>query len=325
MISKSVLTIIAASCLAMLPVAGKAASAADFPSKPIKFVVPFNPGSGTDTSARYYAQKVSDIAGVPVIVENKPGGNGFIAVRTVLDAPADGYTILVGSNSILASNTALFKSLPYDPVKDFTPIGFIFKTPGVLAVPRDSQFKTLAELVEHARNKPGTLNFGTGSAGYHLIGEYFNQLNGIKATNIPFKGAGETVTAVASSTVDYGFADITAAQALAQSERIRLLVIADGQQFPSLPNVPNADEAGIPDFKIHLWVAAVARTGTPGPVMEKIEGYFQEASRLPETEKFFATFDLKPEFGGGKELQEFIKNEIDLWNRVAGAANIEKQ
>ncbi|MFA7668295.1 MAG: tripartite tricarboxylate transporter substrate binding protein [Burkholderiaceae bacterium] len=325
MLVKTLLTFATTACLAMVPMAGKAASTDDYPSKPIKFVVPFNPGSGTDTSARYYAQKVSEIAGVPVIVENRPGGNGFIAVRTVLDAPADGYTILIGSNSTLATNSALFKSLPYDSTTDFKPIGFIFKTPGVLAVPQDSPFKNLEDLVDHAKKHPEELSFGTGSAGYQLIGEYFNQIKGIKAVNIPFKGAGETVTAIASKTVDYGFADITAAQALAQSERIRLLVIADGQQYPSVPNAPTADEAGIPNFKIFLWVAAVAPAGTPDGIMEKLEGYFQQASRLPETEKFFATFDLKPEFTGSKELQQFIKNEIALWNKVAKDANIEKQ
>ncbi|MFT0849203.1 tripartite tricarboxylate transporter substrate binding protein [Achromobacter sp. F4_2707] len=324
MIRKTLLTLVAASFLVGMSLTGKAA-ASDYPSKPIRFIVPFNPGSGTDTSARFYAQKVSELAGVPVIVENRPGGNGFIAVRAVLDAPADGYTILVGSNSILATNTALFKELPYDPIKDFKPIAFIFKTPAVLAVPDESPFLTLDDLLAYAQANPGKLNYGTGSAGYQLVGEHFSQLTGTKAVNIPFKGAGETVTAVASKTVDYGFADITAAQALAQADRIRLLVIADDQPYPSVPNAVLAKDAGVPDFKIFLWVAVAASSQTPDDIMQKIEGYFDQVSRLPETGEFFAGFDLKPQFGGSEELQAFIKNEISLWNSVAQTADIEKQ
>ncbi|NYT25456.1 tripartite tricarboxylate transporter substrate binding protein [Alcaligenaceae bacterium] len=322
---KSVLTLIAASCLAVLPVAGKAATAGDFPSKPIRFVLPFGPGSGTDTSARYYAQKISELAGVPVVVENRPGGNGFIAVKSVLDAPADGYTVFIGSNSTLATNSAVFKDMPYDPAKDFEPITLMLKTPGVLSVPEDSEFKTVRDLVDHAKKNPGILNFGSGSAGYQLMGEFFNQINGIDAANIPFKGAGETITAVASKTVDYGFAEVTSTQTLAQSGRVRALVIADEHRAPPLPDAPTSAEAGIPEFRIYVWTAAVARADTPADIMEKLEGYFHDVSLLPETEEFFAKFGQKPQLGGSKELREFNREDIDLWERIARNANIEKQ
>jgi len=322
---KPILTIIAIACLAVITATSKATPTNGFPSKPIRFVLPFGPGSGTDTSARYYAQKISELAGVPVIVENRPGGNGFIAVKSVLDAPADGYTVFIGSNSTLATNMAVFKDMPYDPARDFEPITLMLKTPGVLSVPEASKFKTVHDLVDHARKHPDILNFGSGSAGYQLMGEFFNQINGIKATNIPFKGAGETVAAVASETVDYGFAEVTSTQALAQSGRVRALVVADDHRAPSLPDAPTSAEAGMPEFRIYVWTAAVARAGTPSDIMEKLEGYFHKVSLMPETEEFFLKFGQTPQLGGSKELREFNQKDIDLWERIARNANIEKQ
>ncbi|GAA5233568.1 tripartite tricarboxylate transporter substrate binding protein [Verticiella sediminum] len=308
-----------------LTLAAGGALADDYPSKPIRFVIPFGPGSGTDTSARYYAQKVSELAGVPVVVDNRPGGNGFIAVRAVLDAPADGYTLFIGSNSTLATNTALFRQLPYDPIKDFKPIALLLKTPGVLSVPADSGFKTVQDLVEHAKRNPGKLNFAAGSAGYQLMGEYFSQINGIQASHIPFKGAGEAVTAVASGTVDYAFAEVTSSQALVQSGKIRALVVADEGRAASLPDVPSADEAGMPDFKVYTWAAAMVNANTPEDVVRTIEGYFHDVARLPETEVFFEQFGQKPQLGSARDLGDFNVQEIELWNRIVNLANIEKQ
>ena len=151
--------------LALLP-AGAALAQDAFPSKPIKFVVPFPPGSGTDTSARYFGKKLSELTGQPVVVENKAGGNGFIAVNALLAAPADGYTVFIGSNSTLAVNAALFKSLPYDPVADLTPLTMMMRSPALLVVPGSSPHKALSELVGAAKAQPDKLNYGAGSAGY---------------------------------------------------------------------------------------------------------------------------------------------------------------
>ena len=161
-------TVVAAcvSVVGALSATSALAQASDFPSKPVKFVVPFPPGSGTDTSARYFAKKFTELTGQTVVVDNKPGANGFIAVRNVLGAPADGYTVFVGSNSTLAVNVALFKSLPYDPVTDFAPLSMMMRAPALLVVPSQSSYQTVSDVVTAAKAQPGKLDYGSGSAGY---------------------------------------------------------------------------------------------------------------------------------------------------------------
>jgi tripartite-type tricarboxylate transporter receptor subunit TctC len=205
-----------------------------FPSKPIKFVVPFPPGSATDTSARYFGRKITEITGQPVVVDNKPGGNSIIAIRAVQAAPADGYTIFIGSNSPLAVNSALFKQLPYDPVSDFTPLSLLTRVAGVLIVPADSPFRTVADLVAAAKAQPGKINFGYGSAGYHLMGELFNEIAGTDTVGIPFKSATDSVIAVASGNVNFSFVEISSTLELVRSGKIRALAIASPARSPRL-------------------------------------------------------------------------------------------
>ena len=194
--------LLAAAALAVGAIAPTASALAqEFPNRPIKFIVPFPPGSGTDTSARYFGRKLTELTGQPVVVENKPGANGFIAVQAVLSAPADGYTVFVGSNSTLAVNVALFRKLPYNPQTDFAPLSMMMRAPTVVVVPPQSPYKSLAELVAAAKAQPGKLNHGGGSAGYQLMNEALNDRAGIDIRNIPFKGASEALTAVAAGTV----------------------------------------------------------------------------------------------------------------------------
>ena len=179
-----------ASLVALGTTLAPAVQAQAFPSKTLKFVVPFGPGSGTDTSARYFARKLQDLTGQSVVVENKPGANGFIAVKQVLSAPADGYTVFIGSNSTLAVNAALFKELPYDPVKDFAPLTMMMRSPAMLATAPQVPFADLKGLVSYAKAHPGKVNFGAGSAGYQLMGELLNDSAGVQTVHVPFKGAG---------------------------------------------------------------------------------------------------------------------------------------
>ena len=189
-----------ASLLALAALNAPVAQAdSSFPSKTIKLVVPFGPGSGTDTSARYFAKKMQDLTGQAVVVENKPGANGFLAVKQVLSAPADGYTIFIGSNSTLAVNAALFKQLPYDPVADFSPLTMMMRSPAMLAVAPSVPYQDLKGLIANAKAHPGKVNFGAGSAGYQLMGELLNDTAKIDTVHVPFKGAGETMTAVATT------------------------------------------------------------------------------------------------------------------------------
>ncbi|WP_410087705.1 Bug family tripartite tricarboxylate transporter substrate binding protein [Variovorax sp. N23] len=322
---QSALPVLAATLSALMLTAVTPASAQDFPSRPIRFVVPFPPGSGTDTSARYFGRKLSELTGQPVVVDNKPGGNGFIAVKSVLSAPADGYTVFVGSNSTLAVNVALFKSLPYDPVTEFTPLTMMMRSPALLIVPGDSAFKTLPELISGARAKPGTLNYGAGSAGYQLMSELFSDAARVQTTHVPFKGAGEAVLAVVAGTVHMAFAEITSVQELAKSGKVQALAVAADKRTAALPDVPTASEAGLPGFTAYTWVGAMVSAKTPKPEADKLAALLTRIETLPETREFYERIGAEVMRGGPEEMRAFQATEIQLWKRIAAKAHVEQQ
>lgn len=305
--------------------APKLAAAQDFPSKPIKFVVPFPPGSGTDTSARYFGRKLSELTGQPVVVENKAGANGFLAVQAVLSAPADGYTVFIGSNSTLAVNVALFKSLPYDPVTDFAPLSMMMRSPALLIVPGASSHKTLPDLVAAARARPTALNYGAGSAGYQLMAELFNDAAQVQTTHVPFKGANEAVSAVAAGTVDLAFAEMTSAQEMVKGGRIRALAVASDKRTTALPEVPTASEAGLAGFSAYTWVGAMVSAKTPKAEADKLAELLTRIERLPETRAFYERIGAEVMQGGPQEMREFQAAEIRLWKRIATQAKVQLQ
>jgi tripartite-type tricarboxylate transporter receptor subunit TctC len=302
-----------------------AAHAAGFPAKPVRFIVPFPPGSATDTAARYFGAKFTSITGQPAIIENKAGGNGFIAVQNILSAPADGYTVFIGSNSTLAVNVAVFKHLPYNPQTDLAPLSIMTRAPIVLSVPASSPYKTVADLVKAAKANPGKLNYGSGSAGYQLAAELFNVSAGVAIQNVPYKGASESLASVAGGTVDMTTADITATQALAKGGKIRALVVASEKRSSALPDTPSAKEAGLPDFQASIWVAAMVSVKTPKPETDKLVEVFTQIERMPETREFLEKQGAEVMSGGPEELRNFQAKEIQLWKRIVEKAHVELQ
>jgi len=301
------------------------AFAQDFPNKPIKFIVPFPPGSGTDTSARYFGKKLGDLTGQPVVVENRPGANGFIAVRALLAAPADGYTVFVGSNSTLAVNVALFKKLPYDPQVDMSPLSMMMRAPTLVVVPVNSPYKTMLELVTAARAQPGKLNYASGSAGYQLMAESLNDNAKIETHNVPFKGASEALVAVVSGTVDMAFSDITAAYELVKGGKLRALAVASDRRAPALPLVPSMTEAGVPGFTAYVWVGAMVSAKTPKAETEKLAALLAQIERMPETKEFYERLGAETMTGGADEMRKFQTSEIALWKRIAIKAKVEQE
>lgn len=317
-----------AACVSVVGALGATAAlaqATDFPSKPVKFVVPFPPGSGTDTSARYFAKKFTELTGQNVVVDNKPGANGFIAVRNVLGAPADGYTVFVGSNSTLAVNVALFKSLPYDPVTDFAPLSMMMRAPALLVVPAQSNYNSVSELVAAAKAQPGKLDYGSGSAGYQLMAELFNDVAGVQLFNVPFKGASEAMTAVASGTVHMAFADITGASELVKGGKLRALAVASDRRVPAVPNVPTAIEAGLRGFTAYTWVGAMVSAKTPKAETDKLAAIMGKIEAMPETREFYEKLGAETMRGGAEEMRAFQNAEIQLWKRIVTKAKVEQQ
>jgi tripartite-type tricarboxylate transporter receptor subunit TctC len=304
---------------------GATAFSQPYPNRSIKFVVPFPPGSATDSSARYFGKKLSEMISQPVVIENKPGGNSFIAIQQVMNAPADGYTVFIGSNSPMAVNTAVFKSLPYDPVKDFKPLTMLTRVSNLFIVPDNSPFNNIGELVAKAKENPNTLNYCYGSAGYQLMSELFNQTANIKTTGIPYKGASECVTAVMTRSVDFAILDITSAMELAKSGKIKALGISSEKRSPLLPNVPTIQEAGIKDYTAYAWVSAAVSSKTPPAEANALAALMTKIAELPETKAFYENMGAETMKGGPEQMAAFQKSEIALWKRVATLAKIEQQ
>jgi tripartite-type tricarboxylate transporter receptor subunit TctC len=321
----SKIAILKLAIILFVPVFAAPSMAQSYPNHSIKFVVPFPPGSATDTSARYFAKKLSDLTSQSVVIENKPGGNSIIAIQSVLSAPADGYTVFIGSNSPMAVNAALFKTLPYDPVKDFSPLTMLTRAPNLLIVPENSSFSTVADLVAKAKEKPGELNYGYGSAGYQLMAELFNETAGVKTTGIPYKGASGAVNAVLSKSIDFAFVEITSSIELVKSGKVKALALSSEKRSPLLPNVPTAIEAGLKGYTAYVWVSAAVSSKTPPKVTAALAALMAKIEDMPETKEFYEKIGAEVMKGGPAEMAAFQKAEIAQWKRVVNAAKIEQQ
>lgn len=298
---------------------------AAYPSRPIRFVIPFPPGSGAELTARFLGQKLTDLAGQPVVVEPKGGGNGFIAVQAVLSAPRDGYTLFAGSNSTLATNVALFKKLPYDPLTDFVPITLFIRSPIVLLVPPNSPYRTLREFIAAAKREPGKLTIGTGSAGYQMMGALFADKAGIDLLPVPYKSSPDTVKAVLGGEVSIGVADVTSALPLVQTARVRALASATDKRLAGAPDVPTAREEGLADFTPAPWNGIMAPAGVPKPVVDKLSELFTRILVMPDTAEFFAKQNVELLPSGQEAMRKFQREEIERWKRIAVLSKIEQQ
>jgi tripartite-type tricarboxylate transporter receptor subunit TctC len=298
-------------------------TAGAFPSGPIKMIVPFPAGTGADLTARTFAKAMGELSGQPVVVENKAGANGVIAVQAVLAAPADGYTILLGSNSTLSTNAALFRNLAYDPIRDLAPLTVIGRAPCVVIVPPKSPFKTLKALIAEVKKRPGQLNYGAGSPSYTLYTEWMNELAGIKAKNIPYKGASDVMNAIAGGQIDYAVVDSTAALQLIKGGRLRALAVTDAHRSTAIPDVPTSAEAGLPKFLAFNWTAAAAPAKTPAPVVQALEALFLKAGKTEEVQETFRRQSSTSVMSTGTEMRQFQLEEIERWKRLAEATKLQ--
>lgn len=305
--------------------AGKSAAQEKYPSRTVRFMVPFPPGSGTDTMARLFAKVLSEMTGQPFIVENRAGGNGFLGVQAALGAAPDGYTVFVGANSTLSVNAVQFKSSPYDPIADFSPVSVVFLNPCLVVVPANSPYRTLADLIADAKKRPKALNYGSGSATYQLYSEWLNELAQIKTTGIPFKGAGDATTATVAAQVDFAVVDATSANELVKGGQLRGLVFSNEKRSTVVPDVPTAAEAGVPEFLASVWVAIAMPAKVPRPITEQFEALVQRAGASAEVKSYMTRIGaispmLKPD-----AMRKFQQDEIARFKRIAAAAGIEPQ
>ena len=260
------------------------ARAQDFPVRPITVIVPFPAGGISDQATRLAAQKVHESTGQPVIIDNRPGGGGQIGASAVKIAKPDGYTLFLANIGTHAINQSLYEKLTYDPVKDFEPVALMFSFPHVLAVPGDSKFTSVADLVAAAKAKPGSLRFasqGVGSGG-HLLTEMFKSGNRLELVHIPYRGSAQALPDLLAGRVDFYFDGIPGAGSLVREGKLRGLALADGKRSSMLPDLPTMAEAGFPGYELTAWFGLAAPAKTPKPVIDKLHAEFVKALRSPE-------------------------------------------
>lgn len=298
------------------------ASAQEWPSKPIRLVVPGPPGNSSDIYARYFAGRMTSLLGQPVTVENRAGGNGFIGATTVTQAPPDGYTVFIAGSSPMAQNMALFKSMPYDPVKDFRWISGIFEGMAVLVVPANSPYTTVDALIATAKAKPKKLNYGSYAAAYRLSTEWFNQATGIQTSFIPYKGAPQVTTDLIGGQLDFAMIDAVAVAPLIQGGQLRALVVTGDARHPLLPQTPTLREAGLPVYGKSAWVSVAVRADTPTPIATKLTVTMMKILAEPATKDFSDKQGAFLLAYDDKQMTSFHISEIEKYKKIGATAQI---
>jgi tripartite-type tricarboxylate transporter receptor subunit TctC len=302
-----------------------AQTAASYPNRPIKIIVPFGAGTTTDQAARFIGQHITEITKQPVIVDNKAGANGFIALQYLLQQPADGYTIVIGTNTTHAANGALFKKLPYDPVTDFVPLTGVIIGGVVLAVAPDKGINSTQDLIAYAKKNPGKLTFGSGNSSSRAGGEVMKELAGIDIVNVPYKALPMAITDLMGGQIDMVFGDAPAIMPQVRAGKLKALGVSTRARMPGYEEIPTIAEQGVKGYEVSGWLAAFAPKGTPPDVADKLSKMIADIMRTPEADKFFGLNAWKPIPGTAAELAAFQKTEIDRWQRLVKNAGIQPE
>ncbi len=313
---------IAFATLAVLP--SSASAQAAWPSKAIMYVVPFAPGGNTDVLARIIGQKLSAEVGQPVVIENKPGAGGNIGSDFVAKAKPDGYTILGGTISSHAINPSVYPNMPYDAVKSFDPVILIGSSPLVLCAGANSPYKTLKDVIDAAKAKPGTITFASPGNGTspHLAGELLKTTAHIDLTHVPYKGSGPALMDVVAGTVPLMFDTMLVVGAQVKAGKLRPLAVASSKRIASLPDVPTVAEAGLPGFEVVSWQAIFAPAGTPKPIVQRLNADIAKVLKMPDVKVKLDELGVDPAAGPPEQLAAFQKSEIAKWAKVVKAAGV---
>ncbi|MBB2920188.1 Bug family tripartite tricarboxylate transporter substrate binding protein [Cupriavidus alkaliphilus] len=314
---------LAVAALALILPAGQAW--AEFPDKPIRFVVPFAAGSATDQLARAIGQAITVDSKVTVVVDNKPGANGFIAASDVAKAAPDGYTVLISTNTTHAANEHLFKKLPYDPVKDYTPITALGRGGQIMVVNPQVPAKTVGEFIALARQQPGKLSFGSGSSSSRVAGELFQQMAQVQLLHVPYKSNPLAITDLLGNQIQMMITDTATGLPQVKSGKLRALGVSGKARSPLAPEVPTIDEAGVKGYEMSYWFAAYAPAGTPQPVVAKLNAMMVKAARSESAAGFYKSTGTEVFTSTPAELAKFQSQESGKWGRIIKAANIQPE
>ncbi len=303
-----------------------ATKAQEYPTKPVRIVVAFAPGSATDTVGRVYGQKVSELLGQPVIIENKPGAVGIIGADSVAKSAPDGYTLLVGTNTTNAAVRALMKNVPYDPEKDFTPISFLGALPQVVIVNNDLPIKTLPDLINHARANPDKLSYAWTSSVTRVAAEMLGSMAKVKFFNVPYKTGSSAIADVISGQVNFTIVDMIVALPQIKGGKVRALAVTSPQRVTQLPEIPTVAEAGnLPGYEILGIFAAFGPANLPQPIVNRLNQAILKAGQDPELRNRFESMGLKVETSSPEQLRARFAAERVSWGKVATESGITPQ
>lgn len=299
--------------------------AQSFPDRPIRLVVPFGAGSAVDTIARAVTAQATEQIGQPFLIDNRPGANGIIAAEGVARAIPDGYTLFMPNDGIMAANAALYTKLPYDPIKDFSPIILTSTVPLVLITNPSFPVNNLQEFIALAKARPGTINYsstGSGSA-QHLAMEFLIDIANIKLTHIPYKAMGPALTDVMAGTIPVMFTGISNVVSLARDGKVRVLGVTSAQRSSAMPNIPTIAEAGVSGYSYTAWNGILAPVGTPSDVIQRLNMEFYKALIYPSVKAKLVNLGFDLVGAGPKEFGDLIRNDVSKMNRLVKAAGIQ--
>src|SRR6185436_18095737 len=296
---------------------------AQYPNKPVRIVVPYPPGGTTDILARLTAARLTESMGQPFVVENRPGASGGIGSQAVAKSAPDGYTLVMATISSHGIVSAISK-LPYDPVKDFSPVTVIGSTPNVILVHPDLPAKNLAELLKLAREKSGKLNFGSTSPGGspHMSAELLKMMAKVDMVHIPYKGAGPMLTDLIGGQIQIGFDNLPSSMGHIKSGKVRAVAVTTTKRWPGTPDVPTVAESGVPGYEVSGWFGLLAPAGTPKPVIDALYKAVSAMLKQPDVQKQMLELRAEP---GGNAPDAFAKQvagEVEKWKKVVAATGV---
>jgi tripartite-type tricarboxylate transporter receptor subunit TctC len=301
---------------ALVPFAARAQA---WPTRPITVIVPYVPGGLPDTNARFLAQRLAEKLGQPVVVENRPGANGAIGSEAVARARPDGYTMLFGTMGTHGSNPAIYRSTPYDVVRDFTPVHALFADNNIAVTSARSPFRSLADIVAYARANPGKLTFGSGGvgSGVHLAGAQFQKVANIDILHVPYRGTTASLADLAAGRIDLMFDYAVTSMPLIEAGQVRPLAVTAQRRLPQLPNVPTVIEAGYPEAVLDVWSGLFLPAGVPAPIVNRLADTVEVILAAPEAERWAARTDSGRLLGVSRErFADFIQAELVRWRGI---------
>jgi tripartite-type tricarboxylate transporter receptor subunit TctC len=300
------------------------ARAQEYPSRPIRLVVPYAPGGGADSVARIVARRVSENVGQPIVIDNRGGAGSILGTDIVAKAEPDGYTLLLGQSGPISINPAVYKTLPYDPVKDFAPVTMTTAYPYILVVNAKLPVQSLQEFVALGKAKPGSMNYGSTGIGAanHLVAELFNSKAGLKMTHIPYRGTALAVTDLIAGQLSMVFGDPISVLPHMQSGTLRALAVTSPERSPVAPQLPTVAERGYPGFDAIAWHGILAPAKTPPAIIKKLNAEIVKALQDPETKALLVNQAMQTVGNTPEEFTAFIQKDIATWKAVAKAANV---